>query len=94
MNNIIDGSAIAKEIREEIKKEISVLKEKHNKVPGLATILVGENPGSKIYVKLKHNACVEACIYSVVEKFPGDVPEKEIINKIIELNNNSQILIC
>ncbi|ODS36507.1 bifunctional methylenetetrahydrofolate dehydrogenase/methenyltetrahydrofolate cyclohydrolase [Candidatus Altiarchaeales archaeon WOR_SM1_SCG] len=91
MNNIIDGSAAAKEIREQIKKEVSVLKQKYNKVPGLATILVGENPGSKIYVKLKHKACEEGGIYSVVEKFPGDVSEEEIINKIIELNNNSQI---
>ena len=91
MNNIIDGSAAAKEIREQIKKEVSVLKQKYNKVPGLATILAGENPGSKIYVKLKHKACEEAGIYSVVEKFPGDVSEEEIINKIVELNNNSQI---
>jgi len=91
MNNIIDGSAAAKAIREQIKKEVSVLKQKYNKVPGLATILAGENPGSKIYVKLKHKACEEAGIYSVVEKFPGDVSEEEIINKIIKLNNNSQI---
>ena len=89
--NIIDGSATAKAIREEIKKEVSILKEKHNKVPGLATILVGENPGSKIYVKLKHKACEEGGIYSVVEKFPCDVPEKQIINKILVLNNDSAI---
>jgi len=89
--NIIDGNGISKAIRDEIRKEIIVLKEKYNKVPGLATILVGENPGSKMYVNLKHKACEEAGIYSVVEKFSDGVSEIELINKIVELNNNSQI---
>ena len=65
--NIIDGTATAKSIREEIKKEVEILKEERNKVPGLATIIVGENPGSKIYVNLKHKACEEVGIASIIE---------------------------
>ncbi len=89
--NILDGSTTAKSIREEIKKEVEILKETHNKVPGLATILVGENPGSKIYVNLKHKACKDAGIYSLIEKFTVDITETELINKINEFNNNPAI---
>ena len=50
---LIDGKKIAAELREELKKEVSELKTKHNTVPGLTVILVGEDPASKIYVKNK-----------------------------------------
>ena len=51
--NIIDGKKIASELRNELKKEISVLKSKYNSIPGLTVILVGEDPASKIYVRMK-----------------------------------------
>jgi methylenetetrahydrofolate dehydrogenase (NADP+)/methenyltetrahydrofolate cyclohydrolase len=56
---IISGTEIAKQIREELKKEVADLKAKHNLVPGLATVLVGEDPASKVYVGQKEKACNE-----------------------------------
>jgi methylenetetrahydrofolate dehydrogenase (NADP+)/methenyltetrahydrofolate cyclohydrolase len=61
---IISGTEVAKQIREELKKEIADLKTKHNLVPGLATILVGADPASKVYVGQKEKACQELGIYS------------------------------
>ena len=60
---IIDGKIISKEIRSELAEKIKILK-KQNVVPGLATILVGSNPASKLYVGMKQKACAEIGLYS------------------------------
>ena len=89
--NIIDGKKIASELRNELKKEISVLKSKYNSIPGLAVILVGENPASKIYVRNKEKFAIEVGLNSEVIRYPESVEEKVVLDKIVELNNNSKV---
>jgi len=84
---IIDGKKIAAGIKEKVKKEVDSMQTK----PGLATVLVGDDPASQLYVKLKGKACDEAGIKSEKYEFPGDVEEGEIIKLIRELNSNSSI---
>jgi len=88
---ILDGKKEAALLREEIKKEISSLKDKHNKVPGLSVILIGDFIPSQIYVKNKEKNAKEVGINSEVTKYPKEVTEKEILNKIAELNNNDDV---
>ena len=88
---ILDGKKEAALLREEIKKEISSLKEKHNKAPGLSVILIGDFTPSQIYVKNKEKNAKEVGINSEVTKYPKEVTEKEILNKIAELNNNDDV---
>jgi len=75
---ILDGKSLAQEIREEIKKEVIELKEKHGLVPGLVTILVGENPASVSYVTAKQRTAHELGFYSVQENLPENVSEDEL----------------
>lgn len=88
---IIDGKAIAKEIREEIKKEAQELKEKHNITPGLVTILVGEDPASISYVKGKQKTAQNLGFYSIEERLPENVSEDELLKLIDKYNNDSKI---
>ena len=88
---IIDGKKEAKIIRNEIKKEISDLKTKESKVPNLTVILIGEYIPSQIYVKNKEKSAKEVGINSEVIKYPKTVSEKEVLNKIEELNKNTNI---
>jgi len=88
---IIDGKKIAAELREELKKKILDLKSTHNNIPGLTVILVGEDPASKIYVKNKAKFAKEVGINSEVIKYPAELEEKELLNKIKELNNNDKV---
>ena len=88
---IISGIEIAKQIREELKKEIAELKEKHGVTPGLATILVGDDPASKVYVGQKEKSCNNLGIYSEKINLPGDISEKELLSLIEKLNRDSRI---
>ncbi len=88
---IIDGKKEAEILRHEIKKEISLLKGKINKVPSLSVILVGNYTPSEIYVKNKVKKSKEVGINSDVIRYPDDVSEKEILRKIIELNEDSEV---
>jgi len=88
---IIDGKKIATELREELKKKIAELKSKFNSVPGLTVILVGEDAPSKIYVKNKEKFAKEVGMNSEVIRYPADMEEKELLNKIKELNNNNKV---
>ena len=88
---LIDGKKIAAELREELKVEVSELKSKYNKVPGLTVILVGEDPASKIYVKNKEKFAKEVGMHSEVIKYPEDLEEKELLDKIDELNKNDKV---
>lgn len=87
---IIDGKQIAGAIREEIKVEVDALK-KQGYCPGLAVILVGENPGSMSYVKGKAKACEEAGIYSEVICKPDTITQEELLNLIDTLNHDDRI---
>jgi len=88
---IIDGKKEALILREQIKKEIDSIKLKNTEVPGLTVILIGDFAPSQIYVKNKEKNAKEVGITSEVLRFPKEVSEEEILNKIEELNNNSKV---
>jgi len=87
---IIDGKAVAAKIKEDIKKEVALLKEK-GKVPGLAVIIVGNNPASRVYVNNKKKACEETGMYSVEYALPEETTEDELKELIKKLNCDSKI---
>ena len=88
---IIDGKQESALLREEIKKEILIIKEKTNKVPGLSVILIGEFAPSKIYVKNKEKNSREVGINSEIIRYPKEVTEEEVLKKIEELNNKKNV---
>ena len=88
---LIDGKKVASELREELKKEVSELRTKHNKVPGLTVILVGELAPSKIYVKMKEKAAIEVGLKSEIIRYPDNVEEKTVLEKINELNLDDSV---
>jgi|TARA_B110000211_G_scaffold212179_1_gene251650 methylenetetrahydrofolate dehydrogenase (NADP+)/methenyltetrahydrofolate cyclohydrolase len=88
---ILDGKKEAALLREEIKREISEIKKKTNKSPGLSVILIGDFAPSQIYVKNKEKNSKEVGINSEVIKYSKGVKESEILEKIEELNNNDNI---
>ncbi|MDI6708800.1 MAG: bifunctional methylenetetrahydrofolate dehydrogenase/methenyltetrahydrofolate cyclohydrolase FolD [Candidatus Thermoplasmatota archaeon] len=89
MAKIIDGKKIAEEIQEEIKSEVSKLKNE-GVTPGLAVILVGENPASQVYVKNKSAACEKVGIYSETIKLAENTKEEEVLALIDEMNENKK----
>ena len=88
---IIDGKKEAAVLREEIKKEITSLKDKTNRVPGLTVILIGDFAPSQIYVRNKEKNSKEVGINSDVIKYSKDVTEEEVLKKIKELNNDKDV---
>jgi methylenetetrahydrofolate dehydrogenase (NADP+)/methenyltetrahydrofolate cyclohydrolase len=85
MNKIIDGKKIANAILEDLKKRIV------NKEVGLAVLIVGENEASKIYVKMKRNACTKVGIKSFIFEFSKNISEDELICEIGKLNKNTKV---
>ena len=85
---LIDGKKAAAEIREELKKEVSDLKSKTNKVPGLTVVLIGDMAPSQIYVRMKEKAANEVGLKSEVIRYPETVEEKTVLDKIEELNKD------
>ena len=88
---IIDGKKIAAKLREDLKKKIIDLKSTFKSVPGLTVILVGDDPASKIYVKNKEKFSKEVGMNSEVLRYPKNVEESVILDKIIELNKDKKI---
>ncbi len=88
---IIDGNKIAETIRGELATEIEKLKNEHEVIPGLATVLVGENPASEVYVRMKNKAAHAIGIFSEQHNLPVDVPEEELLKLVEELNLNNKI---
>jgi methylenetetrahydrofolate dehydrogenase (NADP+)/methenyltetrahydrofolate cyclohydrolase len=88
---IISGTETAKAIREELKKEITELQEKHNIVPGLVTILVGEDPASQSYVSAKNKTAHALGIHSEQVTLAADTSEQELLNLIEKYNNDDKI---
>jgi len=88
---IIDGKKASALLREKLKEKVSKLKSTYNAVPGLTVILVGEDPPSKIYVKNKEKSAIEVGINSEVIRYPDNVEEKVVLNKIKELNKNEKV---
>lgn len=83
--DIIDGKAIAAQIRGEIKDGVAVLKE-HGITPGLATVLVGDDPGSHMYVGMKRKTCAELGMESFHNEYPAHLSEADLLAKVEELN--------
>ena len=88
---LIDGKKEAANLLEEFKKEVSQLKTKHNIVPGLTVILIGEDAPSKIYVKNKEKSAKEVGLKSEVIRYPDTVEEKTVLDKIDELNKDKNV---
>lgn len=88
---ILEGKKFAAIIKENVKKRVTEIKEQYGKVPGLAVIIVGNNPASEVYVRNKHKSCEELGIYSEVIEMPENSTKDELINKIDELNKNNDI---
>ena len=91
MTLIIDGKKEAAEIREGLKKIIEEFKNIYHGIPGLTVILVGEDPASKIYVKNKEKFAKEVGIRSEVIKYPANIEEEELLNKIKQLNRDDKV---
>ena len=88
---LIDGKKAAAELREELKKEVAELKTKHNKVPGLTVILIGDMTPSQIYVRNKEKSANEVGLKSEVIKYSDTVEEKTVLEKIEELNKDETV---
>ncbi len=87
---IIDGKAIAADMRQEIADDTRSLIEQ-GVTPGLAVVLVGEDPASRVYVSMKEKACAAAGIFSVEHKLPATTSEVELLNLIAQLNGDERI---
>jgi methylenetetrahydrofolate dehydrogenase (NADP+)/methenyltetrahydrofolate cyclohydrolase len=88
---IIDGNEIAARIREEMSAEIARLKQESGITPGLAVVLVGENPASQVYVRMKNKACGKIGIYSEQHNLAADVSEDELLALVDRLNGDEKI---
>ncbi len=88
---IISGTEVAKQIRAELKDEVSELKEKHDVVPGLVTILVGENPASISYVTGKQKTSKELGFHSIQDNQPDDISEEKLLGLIDQYNKDPKI---
>lgn len=88
---LIDGKQIAKQIRSDIKQKISELIAANRQVPGLAVVLVGDDPASEVYVRSKGKACDQLGMFSMTRKLPTEISESELLSIVRELNNDSRI---
>jgi methylenetetrahydrofolate dehydrogenase (NADP+) / methenyltetrahydrofolate cyclohydrolase len=88
---IIDGKKISAEIKDEVKIEVEKYKQQIGKVPGLAVVLVGEDPASKVYVRNKGRACEHIGIYSEQIIMDASISQQELMDKVNQLNNDPKI---
>lgn len=88
---IIDGKSIAQQLRQKVAQQVAQRTEKGMRAPGLAVILVGEDPASQVYVGHKRKACQEAGIHSVSYDLPADTPQQELLDLIDRLNAAQEI---
>jgi len=84
---LIDGKAIAAQIRAEVGEEVAKIKEQ-GKTPGLAVILVGDDPASHVYVRQKGKACEKVGIHSITKDLPADISQKELLDYVNQYNND------
>jgi 5,10-methylene-tetrahydrofolate dehydrogenase/methenyl tetrahydrofolate cyclohydrolase len=88
---LIDGKAIAATIRTEIKAEVEAMQANYGRVPGLATVLVGERKDSQTYVRMKKKACAEVGITSFSHDLPADMSQAELLKVVQDLNANPEV---
>lgn len=88
---VLDGKAIGREIREIAKKRVAALKQHTGAAPGLAVILVGKNPASRLYVRNKMNACAEIGIRTTLHEFDAGIDDTAVVRRIEELNADRSV---
>jgi methylenetetrahydrofolate dehydrogenase (NADP+) / methenyltetrahydrofolate cyclohydrolase len=88
---ILDGKETAAGIRSELKTEIDALKAASGRVPGLAVLLVGDDPASQVYVRNKERACAEVGISSQAFRLPASIPQAELEERIVALNRDDAV---
>ncbi|CAA6805848.1 MAG: Methylenetetrahydrofolate dehydrogenase (NADP+) (EC / Methenyltetrahydrofolate cyclohydrolase (EC [uncultured Sulfurovum sp.] len=88
---LIDGKSLSKKVQDYVKSEVEVLKKDQGMVPGLAVVIVGDDPASHAYVSMKEKACKNVGFYSIAHKMPETITQEEIIQIITMMNNNPHI---
>jgi methylenetetrahydrofolate dehydrogenase (NADP+) / methenyltetrahydrofolate cyclohydrolase len=88
---LLDGKALAKKIQSELKEKITQLEPKINRPPGLAVLMVGDNPASAVYVRNKERACQRVGIASMGQHFPENATQEELTQVIIDLNQDDRV---
>jgi methylenetetrahydrofolate dehydrogenase (NADP+) / methenyltetrahydrofolate cyclohydrolase len=88
---ILDGKATARQIQDDVKQAVAVLKQERGMTPGLAAILVGENPASQMYVKMKRNRCAEVGIESFGYELSADTRQEDLEKLIDDLNRDPKV---
>ncbi len=88
---LIDGKGIAQTVRAEVARGVEALRERGARVPGLAVVLVGENPASAVYVRNKRRACEEAGLHSIAHDLPASTSESELLQLLQRLNADPAI---
>ena len=91
MAEIISGKIVSEKLRSEIKAEVEALKKESGRTPGLAVVVVGNDPASKVYVRNKHRACIDVGIESFQIEYPDGISEAELLKKINELNADRSV---
>lgn len=89
--NLIDGKAIANSIQDVLTVEVAALKDEHGLTPGLATVLVGEDPASQMYVRMKHRRCEKVGIHSIGVELSQDSTQEVVEAKVQELNQDPAV---
>lgn len=88
---ILDGKALSNKIKAEVKKDVKKLQEEKQITPGLAVVLVGNDPASAAYVNMKSKSCKDAGIYSIVHEMPESISQEKILEIISMMNQNPNI---
>ena len=91
MAQIISGKVVSAQVREELKAQTQEMIEKHGVRPGLAVIIVGDDPASKVYVNNKEKGCAEVGYYSEVYRLPAETTQEELLALVHKLNNDQKI---
>ena len=88
---ILDGKAVAEDIKQGLAHEVESLLQDGRRRPGLAVVLVGENPASQVYVRNKRNSCAKAGFHSELHELPADTPQAELLELVDSLNARDEI---
>lgn len=88
---VLDGKALSKKIEQELHKRVETIKQKTGRTPSLATILVGDDPASATYVRMKGNACKRVGMDSIRVEMPSSTTTEQLMAKIDELNHNPDV---
>jgi methylenetetrahydrofolate dehydrogenase (NADP+) / methenyltetrahydrofolate cyclohydrolase len=88
---LLDGKALAQKIQSELKTQITQLESKIGRPPGLAVLMVGDNPASAVYVRNKEKACQKIGVASIGQHFPGNTTQQELEQVIAQLNQDERV---